>query len=358
MSDEAKPANGSKTTRARWIRSQLIPYASAVLAEAGKPIQPILKRFGLTWPIAGAEIELPIDRHHELLDELAELSGDPIFALRLAQTRRVGTHGLLEYIWRSAPNIESALQELVKHGHLLDENSEFVWKRLPHSGLFGHRVRSHRFGLGRHSNEFFVATGLTEISKLTGSPVSARRVLFEHARGAPDVDYAAVLGAERVEWDAGMTGFELAEDVLVRPMMTADPALLDTLRRHVSGPLDRRALAVGESTAVATERVANIADALRDHLDGTMPSLVELAAKLGTSARSLQRLLAEEGTTLRALIERVRMEEAERRLVDGKEDQATISSALGFSSQSSFARAFRRWSGDSPQSFRQRHRKR
>ena len=130
-------------------------------------------RSGITRPLEWREAtlgrlrDLVVEREAALLDALAADLGKPRFegwvtevgfvvapgvptdrvaALRLGQTRRSGTHGLLEYFWRSAPNVEAALQELAKRASLLDENSEFIWKRLPHSGLFGHRVRSHRRG--------------------------------------------------------------------------------------------------------------------------------------------------------------------------------------------------------------------
>lgn len=338
--------------RDAWARSQLIPYAAITLAEAGKDVAPVLRRYGIGWPLEAAEVELPMTQHHALLDDLAALSGDAAFALHLGQTRRRGSHGLLEYFWRAADNVEKALLEVVARGPLLDESSEFVYKRVPGGGLFGQRVRSHRYGLGRHSNEFFVAMSLAEVEKLTGKPAGVRRIMFEHAGPVPGVDYEGLLRSPRVEFDVGLTGAELDEETLARTINSADPALLDTLRRHVKGQgPSARPLAFGDQPAVS-EEVSRITEALRSHVGGPLPTLTQLADSLAMSPRSLQRRLAEEGLTLRALAERVRMQEAERRLRETRDDVGTIATSLGFSSASNFARAFRRWAGTTPQAFR------
>jgi AraC-like DNA-binding protein len=344
--------DSKETRREAWARSQLIPYAAVTLGESGHDVAPILRRFGLPWPLDAAEIELPMTQHHALLDELAVLSKDPAFALHLGQRRRHGSHGLLEYFWRTADNVEKAMLELVARGPLLDENSEFVFKRVAGGGLFGLRVRAHRYGLGRHSNEFLVSAGIAEIEKLTGKPANVRRVLFEHAARTPGVDYEKELSCARVEFDVGLTGFELDDETLARGMSSADPALLATLRRHVKGQgAAARPLGIAERPTVS-EEVSRITEALRSQIGGSLPSLTQLAESVGLSARSLQRRLAEEGLTLRALAERVRMQEAERRLRETREDISTIASTLGFSSASNFARAFRRWAGTTPQAFR------
>ena len=342
--------------RETWARSQLIPYAASVLAETGHDVGALLKRYGIAWPLAAAEVELPMQQHHLLLDELVALSGDPVFALHLGQRRRKGSHGLIEYFWRAAATVADALQEVVARGPLLDENSEFIWKKNDNGAVFGQRVRSHRFGLGRHSNEFFVAAGLSEVAVLTGMPPTVKRVMFEHAAGTPGFDYAAALGTPRVEWDVGMTGFELDTETLTRSVNSADPALLETLRRHVQAPVQARPLAFGATTPATSTEVTRITDALRAHVTGAPPTLPQLAESLGLSARSLQRRLAEEGLTLRALGERVRMQEAERRLRETRDDVSRIATELGFSNASNFARAFRRWAGTTPQAFRMQKR--
>jgi AraC-like DNA-binding protein len=62
--------------------------------------------------------------------------------------------------------------------------------------------------------------------------------------------------------------------------------------------------------------------------------------------------LADEGTSFRTLILEVRRELAQKYIADRDMPLAEISYMLGFSDTSSFSRAFKQWTGDSPATFR------
>jgi len=70
------------------------------------------------------------------------------------------------------------------------------------------------------------------------------------------------------------------------------------------------------------------------------------------SPRSLQRKLADVDATFRILVEQVRKELAKSYLSDKTYNLIEITYMLGFSSQSSFTRAFKRWTGVTPHEFR------
>jgi AraC-like DNA-binding protein len=82
------------------------------------------------------------------------------------------------------------------------------------------------------------------------------------------------------------------------------------------------------------------------------PSLPSVAWRLGTSARSLQRRLENERTTFAQVVDHVRRERAEVALQAPDVAIGEVSWLLGFSDQSAFARAFRRWTGQSPARWR------
>ncbi len=79
-----------------------------------------------------------------------------------------------------------------------------------------------------------------------------------------------------------------------------------------------------------------------------------VAAEIGLHPRTLQRRLRETGSQYAELHGRVRYRLAMRYLEDPAADIEDISERLGFSDRRSFTRAFRRWSGVSPSSFRAR----
>jgi AraC-like DNA-binding protein len=73
-----------------------------------------------------------------------------------------------------------------------------------------------------------------------------------------------------------------------------------------------------------------------------------VARILHMSVRSLQRKLAATGTTFRDVSETVRAQFATAYLSEPEVGIAEIAFLLGFSDQSAFNRAFRRWTGEAP----------
>ncbi len=74
----------------------------------------------------------------------------------------------------------------------------------------------------------------------------------------------------------------------------------------------------------------------------------QVARALNLSVRSLQRKLDEHGITFRDLSETVRGQLAEGYLADPRVSISEVAVLLGFSEQSAFNRAFRRWTGETP----------
>jgi AraC-like DNA-binding protein len=85
-----------------------------------------------------------------------------------------------------------------------------------------------------------------------------------------------------------------------------------------------------------------------------MMSEQAMARQLHMSRRSLQRKLAEFGTTYQRLADETRRDLALRYMEDGVRSATDVTFLLGFSSQSAFTRAFRRWTGTSPTRYRAR----
>jgi AraC-like DNA-binding protein len=71
------------------------------------------------------------------------------------------------------------------------------------------------------------------------------------------------------------------------------------------------------------------------------------------SSRTLNRKLSALGTNYSQLLETVRHELAEQYVADPSLSLSEISFLLGFSEQSAFSRAFKRWNGRSPSAFRE-----
>ena len=86
-------------------------------------------------------------------------------------------------------------------------------------------------------------------------------------------------------------------------------------------------------------------------------SLTEVAHRIATSPRQLQRAFAEAGgTSFRRELQRVRMDRAAELLREGSRPVQDVAGAVGYRHGAQFAKAFRRHHGAPPSSFRERGR--
>src|SRR5829696_8774748 len=83
-------------------------------------------------------------------------------------------------------------------------------------------------------------------------------------------------------------------------------------------------------------------------------SAADIARRLGMVRRSLERHLSAEGTTFLEISRETQLQASQRLLTTGA-SVSDVAKALGFSEISAFTRAFRRWSGESPSSWKLRH---
>lgn len=96
----------------------------------------------------------------------------------------------------------------------------------------------------------------------------------------------------------------------------------------------------------------NISTEVRKLLIELLPSgeasQQQIARHMNRSLSTLQRQLAGEGTSYKSIREQTRQELAEQYVREGRYTLSQIAYLLGFSDQSNFSRAFRRWTGHSP----------
>ena len=91
---------------------------------------------------------------------------------------------------------------------------------------------------------------------------------------------------------------------------------------------------------------------IRNFRDSGWLSIAQTANLAGMSVRAIQRVLAAQGLVFSRLVDQARAELATEMLRDRDLTLAEIATTLGYSTSSNFARAFERWTGQSPTEFR------
>ena len=136
-----------------------------------------------------------------------------------------------------------------------------------------------------------------------------------------------------------------AEDAR-RPFMTCSDAMWEVFE-----PSLRRDLSKLEVLTPLSERVRTV---LYESLPSGESDLSAVARRLGMSGRTLQRQLKEDGIIYRDVLDGTRRELAEHYLGHTGLSYGEIAFLVGFDETSSFFRAFRKWTGSTPESTRQR----
>lgn len=315
------------------------------LEEQGHPSGPLLAAAGLApADLDDADRTLTATRYAELWTQGEALTGDPYLGLHAGSIARPGKYGILGFAMMACDTLGEALlrqrryQDLVgKTGvselHLLSpEVAELRW----HSPLAA---------LSRHIGEEHVASWTAFANLLIGGAERPFYVCFEHRRHDGDAEYRRMLGCEpRFEQPYSAVGF--APSLLERPIRDKNPLLRRLLDSHAEQLLTQRRQHARE------DAVSDVWQAISDALVNGPPTLEDVAGRLACSPRSLQRRLAERGQSFKELVDDVRRGLALRYMEDAKLSLLDIAFLLGFSEQSGFQRAFKRWTGTTPGLYR------
>lgn len=151
--------------------------------------------------------------------------------------------------------------------------------------------------------------------------------------------YEAFFGCP-VSWRDSHVRVRFPRPYLSLPMPRRDP----TLRRL----LDRQARAMLQALPQSSEADRQMQRVVLRMLSDGEPTLARAAAALHMSPRTLQRRLARHGLSWQQWLDRSREQLAQQYLEDPSLTLADIALLLGFSEQSAFNRAYRRWNGRSP----------
>ena len=331
-------------TRTASIRL-LWPFLSLARAHGHDPsyIAPYL---GIT----EAELEDPDTRVSQqrlcdLLNQAIAKSGVRDLGLVAASYVDSSHFGIAEYIARSRPTLREAVESTVRYLPLLADGAHTALaisgKVARISFWFDASIVVHEAAY-----EFATAMAVLRARRTTGiAKLSPLEVRFMHPEPPDTTRHRALFGCP-VTFGAEATEIVISAKFLNRRMAAPEPVLDALLTRQADRMLEQLPRASGAAEQIEAE--------LAQHFDLRNASTERLARKLGCSVRTLHRRLQEEGTSYRAVLDRVRAAIAMRRLEQSDQPIAQIADALGFASSQSFHRSFKRWTGTTAAEHRRR----
>lgn len=288
-----------------------------------------------------ADATVPMSACVGLLAEAVRITGDDNLGLHLAERAELGSFDVHFYAMVSSPTLGAAFERICRYQRLIHETSQVRLERTADCAILSHRLPGD-VAAPRQTAELLLASWVRAGRIATGTPWRPAEVRFAHGAPGDAREHARVFGAP-LRFAAGENALVLPASLLDLPCDRSDPSLLSLLDRYAADRLG------GPPAATFADRARA---ALSEELQAGPVTAPQLATRLKVSVRTLHRFLAAEHTSYRALLDKVRLDLAVHHLRDDRLSVAEIAFLLGFSELSAFHRAFKRWTGHTPVTFR------
>jgi len=293
-----------------------------------------------------ADNRIPFSQLVDLYEKAAQLSRDPHFGLHLGETVNPRAFDLVGYIALNSPTLGEAFARVTRYHSIWTDGAAFSLDFAPPIASLVYKYIDHSIQKHRHDSEMTFATVTSLCRKLSDQDWQPIAVEFQHEQ--PDeVSEHQKLFRCPLEFGKRANKLLFAASTLNLPVAKADPGLCAVLDRHAEELLTK--------FPPRDSLVDQVRHIIGRELNGGDPSLERIAGQLGLSARTLQRKLHELDTSHNELLDELRHDMALRYLQEPEMAICEVAYLLGFSEPSSFHRAFKRWTGKTPNELRNSH---
>lgn len=310
---------------------------------------------GDSLPVGGEPGEMIRDTvFFDLLEAAVTAPGGRAIPMRVGASMRCDEYGAFGLAFKSAVDLGGSYRRVVRYGRVVTSVANFVLTEGPETWLEVVPGPVDRLGL-RLTSELALAAAVAlsrEVGTEPFAPLAVDLSLDRPADPTPFQDhfgcplrFGARRDALRVS-DAGLAASNRLGDASISKFFDAH------LERALGTLPTRSELPQRAKLATEPELVRRVREAVARALPEGVPSLDAMASRMAMSRRTLQRRLEDADVRYQALVADVRQGIARELLERSAYGLAEIAFLTGFSDQSTFTRAFKRWSGETPRSYR------
>lgn len=307
------------------------------------------------------DARFPANRFTQVLSRLAKASDNPHISLRLAEATQPRMLGSTGFLISTSDTLGQALHILEEYLPILFESARLRLEPLSQSETESESdsnsrdekvaPKSVRLVLKldepeQNVAEFFLACLLNWPRWLTGQQIPVQRVELAHSEVDDPARFRQLFAAE-VVFNARENAVILPEQYLALPCTDANKELHQLHKAFADALLGK-----SQNRTALTAQVRHL---IREQIlaEGEAIRREEVARQLGLSLRTLQRKLGELDTNFQTLYDETRRELCFQLIRKGDLSFGEIAFQLGFSNQSAFQKAFKRWAGMPPSQYRQ-----
>jgi len=275
----------------------------------------------------------------DALAELRDASGINHIGLILGSYITPEYTGILGYLGMSSLTLGDALNNFERYqtllyggagGNIERRGDNIFCQWTPSDGI-----------VHKESDETLIAALVCFTRLLTGDESQKpARIGFMHAQPADLSAYESLFRCE-VSFSCQSLFIETPVIQAHLPSKASNPTLGAILQQHAQAMLE--ALPPNKNNFLDQVR-----QKIKDSIDLGIATQEQVAKDLGVSSRTLHRKLLEHGVQFNVLLQDIRYQIAKQHLDAGQLSIAVIAHRMGYSEQSAFTRAFKKWSGMTP----------
>ena len=290
---------------------------------------------------------IPDTHYYSFFERVAAIDRNgTTLPLRAGAAMRSDDYGAFGLAWKSATTLRGSYNRAERYARVLTSVSTYEVEAT-NGGAYMHLRRSGERHLGmRLSNEATIASILTISQEVSPAAIQPIAVYFKHAAPESITDHETYFGCP-VHFNADRDALLISNESLQTPNKLGDESISKFFQSHLETELSK----LEDDTALDQQ----IRHYVTQSLSEGIPMLSDVAHHFGMSGRTLQRRLSELGYSYQTLVDESRRQLAERLLRETDFSPIEIAFMTGFSEQSAFARAFKRWAGQTPRNFRIHH---
>jgi AraC-like DNA-binding protein len=330
--------SGTMSVRMLW------PYMR-VLSDFGPELAALSAAGVDTTTLADSDARISRRVVANILQIASERTVDAALGLHAAERIESADFGVMDHAVRACPDVRRALLCIARYARLQDDNLEMHFVEEEDRVIW--QIRNAVPPVLRLTNDFQVTATFMNLSRRLGRREAPLEVHFRHKEATSAAEYARVFRAP-VRFGMPHNGLVLPRFLLDQPVPSANPqvfSVFDLMANQLLQKLDRKHTMMERVRRLVATRIG------RDDI-----GIIRVGEHLHMSEATLRRRLDDEGTTYKAIVDEVRRELADQYIAEPQVAIGEIAFLLGFSTQSAFGRAFRRWHGTSPLEHRLRSR--
>ena len=296
--------------------------------------------------LSDREGKVPVELWYDVVEAATEASGDPFLGLHFGSFTQVhfrDSAGAMRLLLLSSDTVRVAIDRAWRYQRYWNEAERYEIEE--RDGLF--MVRWGPWGPPRPAHVQLAEKMAAHNIKFVrlAAPDATFTVRFPHPRRPGDGEVARVLQCEP-SYGGSWAEVSFPSSALDARVPTADGILFSVLDRQIAERL--------RDQGAAARYADLVRKAIGDYLHREELTIEAVAKVLRTSGRTLQRRLNDERTSFRDLLDEVRKSRA-LALIDRGASVSQLALLLGYSEETTLYRAFRRWTGTTPEHWRASH---